>query len=79
MDDSFIVRRKASDGSIHKVAANGAGDSLLITPSAAAVGQVRVFGGRVYWDSGADIWSCLEDGTDERNESGASSVSFSLL
>lgn len=78
-DDSFLGRRKSSDGSIHKLAAAG-GDSVLITPTSAATGSTpRLFGGRVYWKSVDDIWSCLEDGSDERNETGASAVNFSLL
>jgi len=79
-DDTFISRVKSSDQSIHKVAASGVGDSLLITPSSAATSSSpRQYGGRIYWQSSPDIWSCLEDGTDERNETGASAVSFSLL
>lgn len=79
-DDSFIVRVKSSDGSIHKLDAAGGGDSVLITPTSASTGSTpRVFGSRVYWDSVNDIWSCLLDGSDERNETDPSLVSFGLL
>lgn len=80
-DDSAITRVKLSAGTINKVAADGSGDSVLITPAPAAspTGSTpRVFGGRVYWASAGDIWSCLEDGTDARNETGASAASYFL-
>lgn len=80
-DDSFLARVKSSDGAIHKVDASGGGDSVLTaaTGHEATGSSPRVFGSRVYWQSVDDIWSCALDGSDERNETGASSTAFSLL
>lgn len=68
--DDHIFYKVSAATSIRKAQLDGSGNSLLITTSALVTStNLFVFHDqRLYWDAGDDVWSCLLDGTDERNE-----------
>lgn len=72
-DDSAYVTSLSTGAKLVTVAMDGSGATDLLDVSALSAsttsGNAFPLGGRIYWDSGDDIWSCLPDGSDARNES----------
>lgn len=78
-DDSGYIVSDRSGTQIDVVAADGSGATTLATPSSTiTTSNSFIYGSRVYFDSGDDIYSYLLDGSGERNESNSTTDNLGL-